>query len=242
MARKIAVMMVVMLIITIATVAAGTSEISFSCIVPYSLGKSHSTVGPGESMRAFFSIESSQPVTKVVTAKIELPPGFTLLEPIPDLWQVATGQSGMELSGKIELAGGYGHWFELIGMKSGKDIEPGQYKMKITVSDEEQSSSKEFPINVQSNQQIVTEGPLTLANILLPLDHDGVFDERLQRNTLNLRDQSLDYYKNIFRGKGAVNTLVELAHPVAYMGLEFSNPAMQQKLLLVTAQLLDKNT
>ena len=242
MLKKIITMLTIILVIAISTVNASTEEISFSCSVPYSLGKVRSTVHPGESIRALFSIESRHRDAKVVATKIELPPGFTLTESLPELWHVTTGQAGVVLSGEIELAGGYGHWFELIGLKSSKDIEPGQYKIKITVSDDEQSNSKEFSFNVQANKQMVTDEPIKLDNVLLPLDRDGIFDERLHSNTLNLRDQTLDYYKNILRGKGTVNTLAESAHPIAYMGLNFSNPASQQKMLLITAQLLDKNT
>ena len=56
-----------------------------------------------------------------------------------------------------------------------------------------------------------------------------------------LRDRSLDYYKNVLRGKGATNLEIEAIHPVTHMGLDFLNPAGQQKLVMVEAELLDKN-
>lgn len=242
MTKKIMAMLVMILIIAISTVSANSKEISFSCSVPYSLGKVRSAVHPGENIKALFSIESRHRDAKVVNAKIELPSGFILTESLPDLWQVTTTQTGVVLSGNIELAGGYGHWFELIGLKSSTDVKSGQYKMKITVSDDKESSSKEFYISLQDNKQVLADEPITIDNVLLPLDRDGIFDERLHPNTLNLRDQTLDYYKNILRGQGAVNTLAESAHPIAYMGLDFSNPSSQEKMLLITAQLLDKNT
>lgn len=242
MIKKIMVILVMVLVIAISTVSANSEEISFSCNVPYSLGKVRSTVYPGDNIRALFSIESRYRDAKVVTTKIELPSGVILTESLSDLWYVTKSQNGVVLSGEFELAGGYGHWFELIGLKCSNDLEPGQYKIKITVSHGEQRSSKEFYFSVQNSKAIRSDEPITLDTVLLPLDRDGSFDERLQPNTLNLRDQTLDYYKNILRGQGAVNTLAESAHPIAYMGLDFSNPASQQKMLLITAKLLDKNT
>ena len=78
--------------------------------------------------------------------------------------------------------------------------------------------------------------------IVLPLDKEGKQDEKLNGNALVLRDRSLDYFKNVLRGKGASNQEIEAIHPVTHMGLDFSNPAGQQKLVMVEAELLDRNT
>ena len=84
--------------------------------------------------------------------------------------------------------------------------------------------------------------PPVLERVVLPLDRAGKRDDKQGENTLVLRDRSLDYYKNVLRGKGASNLEIEAVHPLTHMGLDFVNPSGRQKILLVKAELVDQNT
>lgn len=139
-------------------------------------------------------------------------------------------------STSVNLEGGYSQWFDLLRFTVPADVLPGLYHAEIAVNGQRQ----EIGINIAQGGKIA--GPLTIAGIVLPLDKDGRKDDRLDDNTLVLRDRKLDYYKNVLRGKGASNLEIEAVHPVAHMAVDFANPGGQQKLITISARLLDETT
>lgn len=211
------------------------SGISSSIVMPYYLGKSRDYVVPGEIVQAFFELENTGLTKENISVLIELPHEFLLTGQYEN-WQVIKKQDKTILKATVLLSEGYGHWFDYISFKVAADIQAGTYTAKYVVN----GNLKEIPINVAVGQT----GPqaLSLAKIVLPLDKDGKKDERLNENTLVLRDRKLDYYKNVLLGKGASNQEIEAVHPVTHMGVDFYNPGSEQKLVTITTRLLDKNT
>lgn len=211
-------------------------QIIFHCEFPYYLGTERSAVTPGESVQALVVVENHGPNEQSVPVKIELPSGFLPAAQHGE-WQVRHSPEKTVFSASVHLDGGYGQWFDLLRFTVSDDIPPGVHRGQITVNGQQQ----EIGIPVMQEER-KTAAPVTVAGIILPLDKDGRKDERLDNNTLVLRDRKLDYYKNILTGKGAANLEIEAVHPVTHMAVDFANPGRQQKLVIISARLLDEAT
>lgn len=217
--------------------AAGAEHVTLE--IPYSLGLKQTTAAPGETFRALFNIENNEPQGQQSPVTILLPKEISVSGP-PEHWQISSVHGGgVELSRIVQLAGGYGQWFDLLSLKVDENAAVGNYRLHIRTD----KGEKDVFLTVASR---VGNPPLhqkpVLERIVLPLDRDGKLDEKQSGNALVLRDRSLDYYKNVFRGKGASNLEIEAIHPITHMGLDFRNPAGVQKLIMVEAELLDLNT
>lgn len=209
-------------------------EIACSLQAPYYLGKTREGARPGQQLQALFTIENRGPAEAAAAVTITLPPGFSPAGK-PEYWQVAATSGVYVLSRQISLAGGYSQWFDLLPIQLAADVIPGTYD--IAVSDGRHN--RRIPVAVVDTGRALPNEPVSIEDIILPLDRDGKTDERLSRNTLVLRDKRWDYYKNVINGKGASNQEVEALHPLTYMKLSVSNPAEQAKLVVISAQLLD---
>ncbi|HWR05580.1 hypothetical protein [Sporomusa sp.] len=212
-------------------------DVTISLQVPYYLGKSREGVRPGSQLQALFCIENRGQDEAAPTVLIKLPPGFTLAGK-SDNWQVIQQAQGYVLERHTGLAGGYSQWFDLLTIQLSDAVTPGIYT--ITISDGRQT--RQAPVTVIATGRTLGNAAAGIEDIILPLDRDGKNDERLSRNTLVLRDKRWDYYKNVVNGKGASNLEVEALHPITHMKLIVKNPAEQQKLVVITAQLLDANS
>lgn len=212
-------------------------EVDFSLQLPYYLGKNPGAVKNGEQVQALFSIENRGLANQEVLVTITLPEGIA---PIGQNENWLLDQTGQEtvLSRQITLSGGYSQWFDLLTLKTTKDIPPGTYFVTVAGN----GQSRQVPLEVSAGAGEVIHENAKLDKIILPLNLDGKPDDRLDPNTLVLRDRQLDYFKNVLRGKGATNLEVEAIHPVTHMALEFHNPAGQQKLVVITVRLLDALT
>ncbi len=226
-----------LVLMTAVSVSAAGSGINFTCQAPYYLGKVRDTVTPGERIQMLFSVENRSSKDQVAAVTITLPAGFQP-EPEYENWQIGQQGTQYDLYREVKLAGGYSQWFDLAAVQAAVSLEPGTYYLTVEVNDEIQ----QVPVKVAEGERVTTDAPVELEDIVLPLDREGRMDDRLDRNTLVLRDRSWDYYKNLLRGKGASNQEVEAIHPLAYLGLDIKNPARQQSLVLATIRLLDVNT
>ena len=218
--------------------AASGDSLLVNLDIPYSLGAHRTTIAPGETIRAIFNMESTAAAEREVPVEIHLPAGIA---PIGDngRWQVIRQAEGWLMRRNIALTGSYGQWFDLLTFSVADDLPVGKHKIMIRAGDQAQEKVVQAASLAAG---VSTRQPPVFERIVLPLDKDGRQDEKQSGNAIVLRDRSLDYYKNILRGKGAANLEIEAIHPVTHMGLDFSNPAGQQKLVLVEAELLDRNT
>ena len=205
--------------------------------MPYSLGRERTGVQPGEVFQAVLSLENEGQPARRIPVEIQLPAGVWTAGQ-NERWQVAPHAAGQSLTGVVVLDGVYGEWFDLITLQAGDELAAGRYPALIRAGETE----KIVYLNVTAKTAAGGRKLPALTNIVLPLDRDGKQDGKQGADALVLRDRSLDYYKNLLRGKGASNQEIEAIHPVAYMGLDFDNPSGQQKLLLVTAELSDRQT
>lgn len=206
--------------------------------VPYSLGVRRATAAPGETIRAILNIENMAAQAREIPLEIRLPAG---IEPAEDTgrWVVSRRSNGVSLRQAIRLDAYYGQWFDLLTFTVADHLTPGPRQIVIQAGEQ----TREFTLTLDARSaDAATRQPPVFERIVLPLDKEGKQDEKQSGSAIVLRDRSLDYYKNILRGKGAANLEIEAIHPVTHMGLDFSNPSGQQKLVMVEAELLDRNT
>ena len=214
-------------------------EIGSRLEAPYSLGPVPSHIQPGQSFLALFSIESHSRQGRQIPIQLDLPAGFQFKN-ASTAWQTesSNADTAQHISRRLELAEGYGQWFDLLEIMVDPEMSEGIYSIRWRAGDSEQILS----IRLNKAAAGLQRQAPALKSVILPLDKDGKRNEKQGLNTLVLRDRSLDYFKNVLRGKGATNLEIEAIHPLAHMGLDFDNPAGQHKLLRVEAELLDQNT
>ena len=217
------------------SVGYANDQIIFQCEFPYYLGTTKEFVVPGETVQAMVVVENHGSNEQNVPVELELPACFAPIGKYED-WKVVSLADQTIFSNLVHLSGGYSQWFDLLRFQVLPDVMPGRYPVRITVN----GIVQEFAVKIAPRSD--TEQTLSIAGVILPLDKDGRRDERLNDNTLVLRDRQLDYYKNVLQGKGAANLEIEAIHPVSHMAIDFINPGGQQKLLTITAQLLDQAT
>ena len=206
---------------------------------PYSLTGGQLRAAPGQRIHAMVNMENTGPAGRNVVVRLELPAGFRA-DGKPEHWTIEQNEvaSGQVLLRELTLPAGYGQWFDLLSLSVDDQVSEGTYLLRLKTDE----AVREVRVKVSPRTDGVSVREKTvLERVVLPLDRDGVRDEKQNANTLVLRDRSLDYYKNVLRGKGATNLEIEAIHPVTHMGLDFLNPAGQQKLVMVEAELLDKN-
>lgn len=210
--------------------AFAAEPLSFSLQMPYYLGQSRAAAVPGERVQALFAIDNHGPLSWAGEAVIELPPGWL---PVGyEYWRASAREQRYTLTKSLALEAGFDQWFDLLSVQVPREATPGSYPVTVTANNQKKT------VTVQVAAGAAAAGPVSVTNILFPLDRDGKLEERLERNTLVLRDRRWDYYKNILAGKGASNPEVEAVHPVAHMGVDVSNPAGEQKLVVITVDLL----
>ena len=206
---------------------------------PYSLTGGQLRAAPGQRIHAMVNMENTGPAGRNVVVRLELPAGFRA-DGKQEHWTIGQSESasGQLLQRELTLPAGYGQWFDLLSLIVDDQVVEGNFPLRLTAG--ELAREVRVKVSPRTDGVSVREKPI-LERVVLPLDRDGVRDEKQNANTLVLRDRSLDYYKNVLRGKGATNLEIEAIHPVTHMGLDFLNPAGQQKLVMVEAELLDKN-
>ena len=213
------------------------ASITVQLDAPYSLGQRRTAVQPGETFHALFSVECAEGAAQQVPLSIQLPPGI-YWNGRQENWQLRETSTGQILAGSVNLTEGYGQWFDLLNLRTEDSVVPGVYAIGLQAGTER----KTVDLAVMLDPAVSSFEKPVLERIVLPLDRDGKNDGKQGANTLVLRDRSLDYYKNVLRGKGASNLEIEAIHPLSHMGLDFFNPSRVQKILLVRAELVDRNT
>lgn len=228
------ILLYIIFILTLFTPAASAqAELSFAVDIPYRFGQE--TAPAGGNINALFRLENGGLADRSVDLTVTLPAGLTPLE-LPAGWQL----DNHRITARVDLAGGYDHWFELIRFRS--ELPAGSHVLAVTLLSGNDTWTETIAFSTQERDTAERQGKLALSSVRLPLDRDGNADLRVAANTITLRDRTWDYYKSVLRGKGALNEAAEYSHPLTFMGLTFDNPQREPKLLTVSAQLLDKVT
>ncbi len=233
MIRYAALLAVLLVFLCHGRTGAHPADVTVRADIPYKLTATGDG-GVGPSVRAMVAVENTGSADRVVNVAVSFPAGFAP-RVVPDGWQASAGR----IAGDVRLPGGYGQWFELLTFDA-RSMPAGEYEVAVTVDDGAAAATVRRIVPVGRASGKAGEG-LAIGRVVLPVDRFGNRDERLDANTLILRDKTLDYYKNVLRGKGAYSDVAEAVHPLAHMNVELVNPAGEEKLLLVTSRLFDRN-
>ncbi len=213
---------------------ANPGETALHVNIPYTLAADGSGTQGGSSLKALIWAENTGPAERSVRITVTGPPELIPLD-IPEGWEAGRGV----IAGDIRLPGGYGQWFDLLTFDAAR-LAAGEYEVAISLDDGDRRETIRRKVALGRKEPGTARG-LTITNVTLPVDRLGNLDERMDRNTLVLRDKALDYYKSVLKGRGAYNDAAEAVHPLAYVNIEFANPAGEEKLLVVTSQLFGRD-
>ncbi|MBP2657205.1 MAG: hypothetical protein H6Q69_237 [Firmicutes bacterium] len=208
-----------------------------SCDIPYLLGRDKQEVRQGESFPVRIVAEADAAQPQLIPVSLQLPSGFSPVN-LPEYWQAIPQEAGSMITGNIPLDGGYGHWFDLVTIKTADGIKPGTYTFYLEAG----RQKMKYDLQIAERTGEKAASGFYVENIILPLDREGKKDDRLHDNTIVLRDRTLDYLRNLIRGKGASNLEAEEFHPISYLGIDVKNPQGEQKLVTWIARLLNYET
>ncbi len=222
--------------------AAAQQPVHLICNVPYSLTDKQAHVMPGGTTQIRIVAENYSSEEQRLTIAVKLPPGLSVAS-LPEGW-VSAHPSGTYAQVLIRICGGYGHWFELLPVNCQDNMVPGVYPLIVEAVDEQGNKQQVVSSLTVSHNKLkrADNNGLALKKIILPLKQDGSADLRMSSNTLIVEDDYWLDLKMFLSGKGTAVLQEKQSHPIAYLGIEFANPEMQQALVSIKAQLLDKKT
>lgn len=212
------------------------SSIKVTGQVPYGVASKGSSVIAGQGAQLFLVIENYGVQQNDVEVSLEFPHHFSPSIP-NEHWQLKGGGEKKVLRCNLQLGEEYCEWFDLISFTVDPTITPGMYTIQATIAGVDYAYPLEIMADAGKGQV-----PIEILSIGIPQDENGVQDQRFEKNTLVVRDQGWDYYKNIITGQGAINKNLQYLTPLSYLGLEIKNPSNLQKIGVVHGYLLDKNT
>lgn len=207
---------------------------------PYFLEEKNN-ISQGDIFQTRIIVEANEPYTlanKKLT--VFLPQGISPYN-LDESWVNTELQDGKcVLTKEITLKAGYGQWFDLLSLKVDK-ITEGSYSLKANLEELAAVSSQ---IDIVTNNKFAkyNSREVVIEKVELPLNKDGKKDSRLQDKSLVLRDEKLDYVRNILQGKGASNIQSEAVHPLTHIGIDILNKAAIEKVIIINAVLLDYKT
>lgn len=216
------------------------ASINITLDSPYFLEEKNS-ISQGDIFQTRIVIESNETDTienkKVI---IFLPKEISPYN-IDKSWENIHLQDGSCILTKhITLKPGYDQWFDLISLRLDKSTEDS-YVFKAKLDELATVTTK---IDITPNNKFVARNfsDVVIEKVELPLNKDGKKDQRLQDKSLVLRDEKLDFLRNVLQGKGASNSQSEAVHPLAYIGIDIINKAAIEKVIVTNAVLLDYKT
>lgn len=218
------------------TVEAGTK---ITLDVPYYLVEKRDFVMQGERFQVRLIVESNEIVDKNDQVSLNLPKGIKPYNIDKNWLTMQDNEGAWTLRAPVRLEKGYGQWFDLLSLQTENDLSPGTYYITANISELVETVAITVVENDPAVQPLTT---ISIDKVELPLDKDGKKDDRIQDKSLILRDEKLDYLRNVLQGKGASNLQAEALHPLSYIGVDISNGTREEKMVTVTAYLLDGRT
>ena len=214
----------------------GNSSIKVTGKVPYLVEHQGSKVIAGQGAQFFLIIENYGALKNDVEVSLEFPHHFSHLAQNGN-WQLSEGEGKKVLSCNLNLGEEYCEWFDLISFTVDRQITPGSYVIKAIVD----GIDYHYPLEILADHGN-GQAPMEILSIGVPQDENGIRDQRFEKNSIVVRDQRWDYYKNIITGQGAINKNLQYLTPLSYLGLEIKNPSHLEKIGVVRGYLVDANT
>lgn len=252
MLKRIFLLAAVYIFMFIQTVVA--NGINLETVYPYSLDHENTGKTIGNSTNPLFiNIESHDfSDAQDVDVEIILPQGLLFNEDVN--WQEIKTDTGIIINRKWILPADYGQNFDLIYLRASESLAEGQHNITVHVRGKNWQKSniinfthefgaKEiFGIKQQEIQYDKSKFNWYIQSITLPVDNLGNKDDRIQDNTIYIKDTALESFRNRMTGDGATNWAAVFNHPATHMLLEMRNPQQDTRILKFKAELIDKST
>ncbi len=217
---------------------------SLTAVFPYAVQKDKKPdVYQGGSNALYITVTSAQPVLAAGRVTVLLPAGL-LPGQLPPGWRLEKSDGQAVLVKNTDVPANYGAWFDLLPLYAGHGMAVGQHMLEVSV----ELNGKVLQRSVSFDVAPVAAGakknaaPWTIENILLPVDKDGIYDEKFKKNLIYINDWALEDLRSRFKGKGSANLAALEAHPIGYVLLEIANPSLDSGVIRIKSQLLDKKT
>ena len=210
-------------------------------VFPYNVrDKNVSSIVSGSINNIYLSLEISGQEAKTAYIEIELPKNFQP-QALPEGWQSSEYDEKNILKKELEIAPHFDVWVDLLPIKCAVGEKIGDYPLHLTVDIAGKKIEKKVIVNVLGQSSASTER-WNVANIVLPVDRDGIYDGRAAQNVFYVSDWDFESLRSRLLGKGAANLNALEAHPAGWFLLEIDNPAHDSSVLRLKAELTDKKT
>lgn len=222
----------------------GNESVQLDVQFPYSLnGEDNKMIPAGSTQILFLNIESANlPKEETADIKVTLPSGIHALK--IDGWDTTEDNV---ITAKWKLPANYGQVFSAVSLFCDKDLTEGNYTIPVEIH----YGGKEY---IQKVDFSIGEGGITDADatekkenptwyiqrVVVPVDEDGKADQREAKDTLYVRDVTLENIRNRLTGSKPADWASLLNTPAMYVLLEMRNPNKDTRTLHFKAELVDR--
>jgi len=242
--------LVILLFIFMQTAFAGTFQVE--AVFPYNLEqKKLDTVFADSTNPLYLNIESAN-YSNEQEAKITitLPRGLEVATSSAK-WQQSNLPEKTIVTSIWKLAANYTQVFDLLPLQATAQLPVGTSNIKLVVEVGPDTIERiitfkkdadVFKENTQEKSNTNKEYNWYINKLTLPVDPQGVRDEKITEGSIYVRDTEFENFRNRMVGDGATNWAAVYNHPATHLLLELSNPKRDTKVLKFKAELLDKIT
>lgn len=226
--------------------AAALDGVEMDAVFPYSLTAERGNEVPAGSTQLFYlAIEHANRPEEAVHVEVAFPEGFSAA---PDGWTVSG--DGRTVSQDMDLPADYGQIFKSFAVSAGGDVPPGNASVHVTLAGDGWTETKDISFSVSAPgtgpaaDTSATRKTLSwyIQGITVPVDSTGKKDDRQARNTMYIRDVTLENIRSRLTGQGGVDWGAMRGEPVTYVLVELRNPRRDIRNLHFRAQLVDRKT
>lgn len=220
--------------------------ITMDAVFPYSLtaGRGHD-VPAGSAQIFYLAIQHSNRPEETAHVEVTLPEG---LSAAPEGWAVS--DDGRVISRDVLLPADYGQILESFSISADDHASLGDSSIHVALSGEGWKEEKDIPFAIapQGGSEEKAGQPARKAltwyiqGITVPVDSTGKKDDRQARNTIYIRDVTLENIRSRLTGQGGVDWGAVRGEPVTYVLVELRNPKRDIRNLHFRAELIDRKT
>ncbi|MGD9366802.1 MAG: hypothetical protein PVH87_13965 [Desulfobacteraceae bacterium] len=222
--------------------------------VPYGIKNSgvknsSGLVAQDSTVASLFVVESYHPMPLDVALKIEIPKPLKPETKIEGI-EISEDADSYLLQATFNLVTEFDDWYRLVTIRIPAAVRPDKYFIRATArfkglinlqpGGQPGGQPGEFVLHQQAAVRVVAPAELqkllTVPAIKIPADRDGNFDEKCAQNSLLLRT-GLGILGKVFGSRQEDD-----AAPAAFAGIKMANRAAEDAIVLVSWQVLDRQT
>lgn len=218
---------------------AAQEKVNLTVQIPFSMKGKGGVALPGSTINGYFLLESQAEEPLEIQLEVLLPAGFVPKQ-LANSWQQEKRGANYLVRTKTKLVTQLDNWFDLLPLQVDQQLAPGSYLAEVRTTVNGQVKVNKYPLTVSSPGEM--NSWVQLKKLILPVDEEGRRDSKYQTDTITLRESSTEFFRSVFRGTGAVDTIALDNHPLTHLGVVLQNTTPQAISLQISTQLLDQKT